>query len=114
MKTAAAALLLTLLGAASLRAQEESAGTASSGGFLEDYFRMVERAQASQPRWISPLFTTTPRLNERFRYDFSFKARPGDVDLANFGNGKGLELILTDRVAMNIGIPSWLVRDTPR
>ena len=114
MKRAAAAILLTILGVSVLAAQEESPGAAPSGGFLEDYFRMVARAQASQPRWISPLFTTTPRLNERFRYDFAFQARPGDVDLANYGNGKGLELIFTDHVAVTFGIPSYLDRDTPR
>jgi hypothetical protein len=97
-----------------MRAQDESAASAPSGGFLDGYFAMVARAQASQPRWISPLFTTTPRLNERFRYDFAFQARPGDVDLANYGNGKGLELILTDHVAVTFGIPSYLVRDAPR
>ncbi|HYX21919.1 MAG TPA: transporter [Thermoanaerobaculia bacterium] len=113
MRPAAAALLLTLLGAAAL-AQEEGAGAAASGGFLEDHFGMVARAQDSQPHWISPLFTTTPRLNERFRYDFSFQSRPGNVDLANYGSGKGLELILADRVAVTFGIPSYLVRDAPR
>lgn len=116
MRPAAAALLLMLLGATTGRAQQDAEGgpSASSGGFLEDYFRMVARAQESQPRWISPLFTTTPRLNERFRYDFSFQARPGDVDLANYGSSKGLELIFTDRVAVTFGIPAYLDRDTPR
>jgi hypothetical protein len=103
-----------MLGAGVLRAQEGEAGTAPSGGFLDAYFRMVERAQNSQPHWISPLFTTTPRLNERFRYDFSFQARPGDVDLANYGSSKGLELILTDHVAVTFGIPPYFVRDAPR
>lgn len=112
MRPVAATLLLTLLGAAAV-AEEEGAGAPSSGGFLQDYFRMVERAQESQPHWISPLFTTTPRLNERFRYDFSFQSRPGDVDLANYGSGKGVELIFADRVAVTFGIPSYLVRDAP-
>lgn len=114
MKRAAAAVLLTVLGISVLPAQEENPDAALSGGFLEDYFRMVARAQDSQPHWISPLFTTTPRVNERFRYDFSFQARPGDVDLANYGSGKGLELILSDRVAVTFGIPAYLTRDGPR
>ena len=116
MRPAAAALLLTLLGATAGRAQPDAGGgpVALSGGFLEDAFRMVARAQESQPHWISPLFTTTPRLNERFRYDFSFQSRPGGVDLANYGSGKGIELILADRVAVTFGIPSYLVRDSPR
>jgi hypothetical protein len=89
MRPAAAAFVLTLFGAAAALAQEEGAGVASSGGFLEDYFRRVTRAQESQPHWISPLFTTTPRLNERFRYDFSFQARPGDMDLGELRQRQG-------------------------
>jgi hypothetical protein len=53
-------------------------------------------------------------LNERFRYDFSFQSRPGEVDLANYGSGKGLELIFTDHVAVTFGIPAYLVRDGPQ
>lgn len=114
MKLAAAALVLALLGVGAARAEDDAAATAPSDGFLAGYFGMVARAQASQPHWISPLFTTTPRLNERFRFDFSFQGRPGDVDLTNYGASKGLELILTDRVAVTFGIPGYLVRDAPR
>ena len=114
MRRAAVALVIAILGVAGVRGQEEDAARAGSEGFLDDYFGMVERAQASQPRWISPLFTTTPRLNERFRYDFAFQARPGGVDLANYGSGKGVELIVTDHVAVTFGIPAYLVRDAPR
>jgi len=114
VKRAAAGLILAMVCVAALRAQDGGAAASSSQGFLDSYFRMVERAQASQPRWISPLFTTTPRLNERFRYDFSFQARTGDVDLANYGSSKGLELIFTDHVAVTFGIPAYLVRAAPR
>jgi len=115
VRSAAAAFMLTILAAAAAAlAQEDGASVASSGGFLDSYFAMVARAQSTQPRWISPLFTTTPRLNERFRYDFSFQARPGDVDLANYGSSKGLELIFSDRVAVTFGIPAYLTRDGPR
>jgi hypothetical protein len=93
---------------------EGAAGAPAPSGFLDAYFRMVEKTQAEQPHWVSPLVTTTPRLNERFRYDGSWQARPNDVDLANYGNSKGLELILANRVAMTFGIPAYLVRDSPR
>ena len=75
---------------------------------------MVEATQAGQPHWISPLVTTTPRLNERFRFDVSGQSRPSDVEQTNFGSGKGVELIVADRVAVTFGIPGYLVRETPR
>ena len=109
--TVSGLFLLTLAGA-SVRAQAADAPRPADG-FLENYFRMVEATQDGQPHWISPLVTTTPRLNERFRYDVAWQSRPDDVDLANYGSGKGLELILLDRVAVTFGIPSYLVRDAP-
>jgi hypothetical protein len=65
MRRAATALVDAILGIAGAHAQEEDAAAPPSGGFLENHFRLVERAQASQPHWMSPPFTTTPRLNER-------------------------------------------------
>ena len=96
------------------QAGEGGAGSSSPGGPLDGYFRMVEKTQEEQPHWISPLVTTTPRLNERFRYDFSWQSRPNDVDLTNYGNSKGIELILANHVAMTFGIPGYVVRDSSR
>jgi len=81
-------------------------------GVLDAYFRMVERSQAGQPHWISPLITTTPRLNERFRYDTTWQARARDVTLTNYGSGKGVELILAAPVALTLGVPGYVVRDS--
>ncbi len=111
MRRAAAALLFLVVTGAFARGQADG-GAEADGGFLERYFRMVERSQAGQPHWISPLVTTTPRLNERFRYDVTWQARPNDVDLANYGSGKGLELILLDRIAVTFGIPGYVVHDS--
>jgi hypothetical protein len=101
---------LLLLMAARAPAQTSDPGE----GFLDAYFRRVDRAQAEQPHWGTPLFTTTPRLTERFRFDNIWQSRPNGVDLANYGAGKGLELILLERVAVTLGIPAYFVRTTPR
>ncbi len=37
--------------------------------YFEQWFDRVDRTQAEQPHWITPLATTTPRLEEEFRYD---------------------------------------------
>jgi len=107
-------VLAALAGGGALAQAEAGGGSAPPEGFLDRYFRMVEKTQDAQPHWISPLVTTTPRLNERFRYDFAWQSRPNDVDLANYGNSKGIELILATRVAMTFGIPGYVVRDSPR
>jgi hypothetical protein len=69
----------------------------------------VHAAQESQPSWITPLATTTPRLEEEFRYDQDFETlRKGNIDI--YGGGKGLELIPTEQTEVIITIPSYQVR----
>src|SRR5438128_1107290 len=38
-------------------------------GYFANWFNRVDKIQAEQPHWITPLATTTPRLEEEFRYD---------------------------------------------
>jgi len=38
-------------------------------GYFTDWFPRVDKTQAEQPHWITPLATTTPRLEEEVRYD---------------------------------------------
>jgi len=45
----------------------------NASGVVEDYFAdwfdRVEAVQASQPHWMTPLVTVTPRLEQEVRYD---------------------------------------------
>jgi hypothetical protein len=107
----AAAILLAILGSRAVRAQV--APDDANPSFFQRYVAMVERAQDGQPHWISPLITTTPRVNQRFRYDITGQSRPNDVDLTNYGSSKGVELIVAEPVAVTFGIPAYLVRDGP-
>ncbi len=113
MRIVLAGLVGLALAGSAARAQTDTPA-APSDRWIDRYFRMVEATQAGQPHWISPLVTTTPRLNERFRFDVSGQSRPSDVEQTNFGSGKGVELIVADRVAVTFGIPGYLVRETPR
>src|ERR1700681_3510317 len=45
-------------------------GSASSD--QDGWFARVSRAQAAQPRWITPVVTVTPRLEEEFTIRFPF------------------------------------------
>lgn len=72
---------------------------AQNGGGISDYFDhwydRVTAAQSSQPHWMTPLMTVTPRLEEEFRYDQYFERTNTGSDIASFDAGKGLELIPT-------------------
>jgi hypothetical protein len=84
----------------------------TTGGFLGRWFALSDAAKESQPHWMTPLVTVTPRLEQEFRYDQSWQSRPGGVELNNYGNGKGLELIPAPDTEIILGVPAYEVRQT--
>jgi hypothetical protein len=70
----------------------------SSGGFFEDWFERVDKTQADQPHWVTPIATTTPRLEEEFRYDILWQTNNSGITSQNSGGSKGIELIPAERV----------------
>lgn len=83
---------------------QDSDGT----GYFGNWFHRVDETQAAQPHWITPLFTTTPRLEEEFRFDTAWTPVAGG-DSLNYGGGKGLELIPTKQTEIIIGLPPYQV-----
>jgi hypothetical protein len=117
------ALLLGLaaLGfAADLKAQTTAApppdstptGTANQpDGFLQDWFTMVSETQSEQPHWITPLATTTPRLEQEFRYDIQTQPHNSGVVTDNYGVSKGLEIIPGEKFEVILAIPPYVVNN---
>lgn len=103
MRIAAVILLFITCAVGNSSAQEPD-----SGGYFGNWFKRVSRTQAAQPHWITPLFTTTPRLEEEFRSDIVWTPTP-DGDSMNYGNGKGLELIPTYNTEIILGVPPYQI-----
>jgi len=81
---------------------------AQTGG-TSTWFQRSDRAKAEQPHWITPLATTTPRLEQEFRYDIVWQQPQSNAPyVRNLGNGKGLELIPFDRVEVIAGVPPYV------
>ena len=97
-------LLLSLVGAVSANAQS---------GFIDSWQARVNKTQAEQPHWVTPLVTVTPRLEQEFRTDFVRQVTPTHLDNWNFGNGKGLELIPERHIELLFNIPPYLSREAP-
>ncbi len=74
----------------------------------------MNRTQAEQPRWVTPLVTVTPRLEQEFRTDFVRQITPRLTNTWNFGNGKGLELIPARRIELIANVPPYLQHNAPR
>jgi hypothetical protein len=104
-------MVLATLGAAA--ANPASAADADSG-FVDSWFTTSDAAKESQPHWMTPVVTVTPRLEQEYRYDQSWQDRPKGVALDNYGGGKGLELIPTLNTELIIGVPAYQVRNTPK
>lgn len=80
-------------------------------GFFTDWLDMVSATQAAQPRWITPLATTTPRLEQEFRYDVQEQTHNSGVTTDNFGVSKGLEIIPEKNVEVILALPPFVVNN---
>jgi hypothetical protein len=102
--------LLALIAAPGPRLAAQSDAASPITSYFAHWYDRVDAAQASQPSWITPLATVTPRLEEEFRYDQNRQtlANGGTVDI--YGAGKGLELIPTGETEVIITMPPYQVR----
>jgi len=104
--------LLTVVIPISGRAQELplSNPLEAPGDPIVDYFAhwfdRADAAQASQPHWMTPITTVTPRLEQEFRYDQFQQFLQNGTEINNYFAGKGLELIPTETNEILINVPA--------
>ena len=81
-------------------APAESAPTKQSAiaEYFRDWFKRSDAAKESQPHWMTPVVTVTPRLEQEFRYDQLWQYKPNNASVQDWGLNKGLELIPTERM----------------
>jgi hypothetical protein len=111
-------LVATAAAASTMDTSQSSRSTApppasSDGGFFNTWFSMVSRTQAEQPHWITPLATTTPRLEQEFRYDVQWQPKSNGTVTDNYGVTKGLEIIPLERVEIILSVPPYIVHNNP-
>ena len=87
--------------------------TFAQGGYFTDWFNRVDKTQAEQPHWVTPLATTTPRLEEEFRYDQLWQENAKGVTTNNYDGGKGLELIPFEKVEVIFNLPPYIDHNNP-
>lgn len=109
-------LALPLCAAPAVAQDAGGTSTASSpgDGFWARWFTRSDQAKSEQPHWITPLATTTPRLEQEFRYDVLWtQPKVGGPYTENVGNSKGLELIPVDNVEVIVSVPPYVVHHNP-
>jgi hypothetical protein len=82
-------------------------------GYFSDWFSRVDRTKNEQPHWITPVATTTPRLEEEYRYDQLWQVNGDGITTNNYDGGKGLELIPFEKVEIIFNVPPYLAHDSP-
>jgi hypothetical protein len=85
-------LLLILLMASAIAAAQDD--------YFANWFHCVDKTRAKQPHRITSLATTTPRLEDEFRYDVFWQNNARGVTTDNYGGSKGLELIPTEKLKL--------------
>ena len=82
-------------------------------GYFANWFGRVDQTKDEQPHWVTPVATTTPRLEEEYRYDQLWQTNARGVTTDNYDGGKGLELIPFERVEVIFNVPPYLVHNNP-
>jgi hypothetical protein len=90
-----------------------SPGMAFAQGYFADWFARVDKTKDEQPHWVTPLATTTPRLEEEYRYDQLWQRNAKGITTNNFDGGKGLELIPFRKVEVIFNVPPYLMHNDP-
>lgn len=88
------------------------AAAQTTDDFITSWLAMVTSTQDAQPRWMTPLVTVTPRLEQEFRLDYYSETLNNHAHLDNYGAGKGLEIIPTPDTEIIIGVPPYETRDS--
>jgi hypothetical protein len=76
-------------------------------GYFDQWFVRSDAAKASQPHWMTPLVTVTPRLEQEVRYDQYWETRGNGSTLDIHDSGMGLELIPTYTNEVLINPPAY-------
>jgi len=88
--------------------------TFAQDGYFSGWFSRVDKTKDEQPHWVTPLATTTPRLEEEYRYDQLWQTNAKGITTNNYDGGKGLELIPFEKVEVIFNVPPYLAHNDPK
>ena len=96
--------------------QAQTSGSAGpDDDFFHEWFDMVSRTQAEQPHWVTPVATTTPRLEQEFRFDTFWQPGNTGITTDNYGGAKGLELIPQKNIeVILVAPPAYIAHNNPK
>jgi hypothetical protein len=87
--------------------------SARTGSWVARWQARATAAQALQPKWATPVATSTPRLDQAMRMEFVRQTNTKRFDTWNYGNNKGLELIPERHTELIFGVPPFFSHAQP-
>ena len=93
---------------------QSSANRTPQDGFFDHWLGMISETQAAQPHWITPVATTTPRLEQEFRYDVFRQPGSTGTTTENYGGAKGVEFIPERNIeVILVAPPAYIAHNNP-
>lgn len=80
----------------------------SGKDWLGKWRRMTIETRERQTHYLTPLVTETPRLEQRIRYDIYDETLPNGKKAWNFGNQKGVNVIVAPTFEVAAALPNYL------
>jgi hypothetical protein len=104
-----------LLASACIASEPASPAAGSQSNFVSQFFsdwlERAEHARATEPQWVSPLVTVTPRLEQNLlRFDQSWQELPRGVEQSV--SGPKIKLIPSESFEVDLGAPSYMARSS--
>jgi hypothetical protein len=94
-------------------AQAQTSASTSVGSWLARWQARATATQALQPKWATPLATSTARLDQAMRMEFVRQTNAKRYETLNYGNNKGLELIPERHTEIIFGVPPFIAHQQP-
>jgi len=79
--------------------------------FVANWFDRVSQTQRQQPQWMTPVATTTPRLDQEIHFDTDILRQSNGFTTDDYGGSKGFELIPAEHLQVNVNPPPYLAHD---
>ena len=73
----------------------------------------IDASQLNQPHWTAPLITSSPRIEKGLSTEFTRQTASDHQTTWNYGNGKGLQVILFPRVELRVSPPPYITHSNP-
>jgi hypothetical protein len=89
------------------------AQTQTTDSWLTRWQARATETQAAQPHWATPVATSTPRIDQAQRAEFSRQTNAAGYRTWDLGNSKGLELIPARRTELILGTPPFFEHAQP-